>query len=135
MPYKALVLEMEPYKMKNSFFVKRQKKIVEAQNFFCQATNIFVEWQHFFVKQKHFFRATNFFLSVKPYKCKHHDLTEPYFSKVQFCRHPEMEFHWFSQEKNTVGDYLGAHSVTPKRTTNLHHKSLNIHFLVCGWAV
>ena len=32
---------------------------------------------------------TTNFLSLEPYKSKHYDLTEPYFSKVQFCRHPD----------------------------------------------
>ena len=27
-------------------------------------------------------------LMREPYKCKHYDLTEPYFSKVHFCTHP-----------------------------------------------
>ena len=51
-PSKALVLEMEPYKMKKSFYSRAKKKFVESQIFlvkrlcwaikiFCRATNFF----------------------------------------------------------------------------------------------
>ena len=35
-PYKALVLEMEPYKMEKNFFIKRQKKCIEPQKIFVK---------------------------------------------------------------------------------------------------
>ena len=57
-PYKALVLEMEPYKMKKCFFVKQNFYFVEPQIFFVKRQYFFVKQQHFFVeRQKKYFLA------------------------------------------------------------------------------
>ena len=41
-------------------------------------------------------------LSFESYKCKHYDLTKPYFSKVQFCRHPV----WFRFFLGTFANWV-----------------------------
>ena len=77
-PYKALVLEMEPYKMKKLFRQVTKKMLlsyklffINRQHFFCGATTfIFDEQQHFLSSDK-----KNW--SLEPYKCKHCDITEP----------------------------------------------------------
>ena len=126
-PYKALVLEIEPYKMKKSFFAKWQNFFCSATNLFCKAIFYFVKRQHFFVKwqkifvkrqfflscdsiflksnKKFFCQATNFFFIKRQnfFCCSSHinasimtlqSLRKPYFSKVQFCRHPVLIHIW-----------------------------------------
>ena len=90
-PYKALVLEMEPYKMKKMLFHQATKKFIELQI-------IFVKWWHFFIKRQIFLSSDKFislsekfflsgerlFLSsdkIEPYKWKIM-LRKPYISKV-----------------------------------------------------
>ena len=70
-PYKALVLEMEPYKMKKK--LSRQATnffLLSHKFFFCQVT--FFCWVTIF-----FYCATNIFFVTQPNKCKHYNLTEP----------------------------------------------------------
>ena len=84
---KALVLEMEPYKMKKKLLCQATNFFFQATTFFCQATTFFCQATTFFVeRQKFFCRSSLINASIMTLQ----SLRKPYFSKVQFCRHPVM---------------------------------------------
>ena len=51
----------------------------------------------------------------KSYKCKHYNLQslrKPYFSEVQFCRHPVIiKLKWFSSEKRFSKNWKDFHEI------------------------
>ena len=71
------------------------------------ATFIFVKRKIFFGRETFFFWATNFFVAWA-FKCKHYDITEPYFSKVQFCRKHPVICHSFLNFNQENVNYLNT---------------------------
>ena len=78
---------MEPYKMKKSFFVKRNFFFVEPQIFFVIWNFFFVERQHFFVMRQHFFCCLNLINEKLWPNRALESLTFQKFSSID-CRHP-----------------------------------------------
>ena len=85
-PYKALVLEMEPYKMKKAFSSSDKKIFVVRQIYFCQVTSFFCGGTTFIFVEQHFFSSDKIFFChqslINASIMTLQSLRKPYFSNV-----------------------------------------------------
>ena len=92
----------DKYAYVTNMFLSYCKKKSRVTKFFLSSHNIL-----FFVKWKKKWK--------KSYKCKHYNLQslrKPYFSEVQFCRHPVIiKLKWFSSEKRFSKNWKDFHEI------------------------
>ena len=90
-----------------NLFCQETNFFCQVTIFFCQETKIFVRRQKSFVKHQHFFvELQNFFWHsslINASIMTLQSIKQPYFSKVEFCRHPV----------NSKGILLIAHLIRP----------------------